>query len=63
MTENNITRKIAEYIFRQKISVSQIVEDINVAREKIELPSKGDLTATEFLELCAYLHIKPEEVQ
>lgn len=62
MAGNNITRKIAEYIFRQKISVSRIEEDTKVAREKIELPPRGNLTATELLELCSYLHIKPEEV-
>jgi len=61
MTEKNVTNQIAKYILKENISISQIVHDTHIPKEKLLVDSTENLTAEELLELCVYLRIKPEK--
>lgn len=60
--ELGISEKIVKYIENNHISVAQVVHDTGIPEEKL---SSGEqpLTATEFLEICSYLNLRPEEVK
>ena len=51
---NSVSKALIKYIKEKEISTSQIskLTDENVT-----------FTASEFLELCSYLHLKPEDLR
>lgn len=61
-TERNVSRKIAEYIKTNQITVKQIVQDTGIPKEKL-LNKDEPLNATEFLEICSYLNLRPEDMR
>ena len=61
MNKLDVTSKMIHYITEKQIAVNQIVKDINIPEVKLKGDSKEKLSATEFLDLCYYLNVKPEE--
>lgn len=56
-------QKMAAYLKENQISVEQTARDTEVPPEKLDGSCKENLSAAEFLELCRYLGIKPEEMR
>ncbi|MGN0483088.1 MAG: hypothetical protein ACI4HI_06020 [Lachnospiraceae bacterium] len=56
-------KKIAAYIKENQISIEQTARDTAVPREKLDGTSAENLSASEFLDLCDYLGIRPEEMR
>lgn len=63
MGKGNVTLILAEYIQQNQISISQIAKDTGISEDKLHAKSTEKLNATEFLTLCSYLGIKPEELK
>lgn len=59
---NNTAIYVIERIQERGLSIQEISEKLNIPIEKLIPGTKEKLSAKEFLELCAYLHIRPEEV-
>lgn len=55
-----VSGKIANYIKSNNISVSQISKDTGIDEEKL-LGNQQPFSAAEFLELCFYLNVRPED--
>ena len=58
--DNGVTRVI-EYIRSNKIDVGRISKDTNISVSKLKGESKEHLMSDEFLQLCNYLNVKPED--
>lgn len=56
----SVSEKVINYIKLNNISVSRIAKDTGIEEEKL-LGDKLPFNATEFLELCFYLNVNPEE--
>ena len=56
-------QKIAAYLKENQISAEQTAQDTGVSLEKLNATGQENLTAAEFLEVCWYLNIKPEEMR
>ena len=52
---------LLDYVVNHDISITQIEKDIGINIER-RVREKKDLIASEFLTLCTYLGITPEEV-
>lgn len=57
---DSISKKIVSYIEENQISLSEIEKYTQIAKERLE-DSNIVFSATEFLDLCSYLHLKPED--
>ena len=57
-----VTNRLANYIARQHISPERVAMDTGVALEKLVPETEETLEAGEFLELCIYLGIRPEDM-
>lgn len=60
--QNQATRWLAKYIAQHHISIEEIEQKLHISREKLMVDTKQSLYATEFLELCNYLQIEPEDI-
>ena len=58
-----ITEKLAGYIADNHLSIAQVAQDTSISEDKLQVGAKESLNATEFLELCSYLNVKPEELK
>ena len=58
----NVTNRLANYIAQQHISPERVAKDTGVAIEKLVPETDQILGAEEFLELCLYLGIRPEDM-
>ena len=63
MDRVDVTEKMAEYIRNHNIEVEQIAKDTKISASKLRGETRDKLMAAEFLELCRYLHVKPEDFQ
>lgn len=61
MDKLDITNKIMEYIETNNISIEQIARDTQISSRKLRRETKERLMATEFLRLCQYLNVRPED--
>ena len=62
MKKESVTKQLAEYLKNNQISTKQVAEHTGISEEKLLTDTTKTLNATEFLELCAYLNIQPEEI-
>ena len=62
MTISKVTDYIISYISDHQISGEQIAKDTGVPIEKLRTGYTEPLLAEEFLELCLYLKLKPEDI-
>lgn len=58
----SVSKRVAEYIKSNKLSVRQISQDTGVSEDKL-LNKSEPLNATEFLEICSYLNVRPEDMR
>lgn len=63
MARVDVTEKMAEYIRNHNIEVEQVAKDTKISASKLRGETRDRLMAAEFLELCRYLHVKPEDFQ
>ena len=61
--KRTMTMRLAEYIRDNQISTEQVAGETGILEEKLKTDTDSILNATEFLELCAYLSVKPEELK
>lgn len=61
MDKSNVTGKMIDYIRDNQIAVEQIERDIHIPANKLREGTKERLMAAEFLELCRYLNVPPED--
>jgi len=62
MGKSAVTEFFLEYFEKNRISIDEISEKTGIERQKFSEDYRQALTASEFLELCVFLHIKPEAV-
>lgn len=62
LKKSSATLWLTEYLKNNRIPTGQVAEDTGILEEKLLIGTTKTLNATEFLTLCAYLNIKPEEV-
>ena len=63
MNQNSAARRIADYIQKNHISAEQTSRDTGISLAKLNGTSQENLSASEFLDICAYLNIRPEEMR
>lgn len=61
MDKIDTTEKMIHYITNSQISIDQIVRDTHISESKLRGETKEKLKAAEFLSLCQYLNVRPEE--
>lgn len=59
---NKTARYIARMIDKNNLYIEEISAKLDISKEKLILGTKESLSAEEFLRLCQYLHIRPEDV-
>ena len=59
---NSVSKALIKYIKEKEISTSQISKDTGIWEKKLT-DENVTFTASEFLELCSYLHLKPEDLR
>lgn len=62
MEKSAVTEFFLDYFEKNKIKKEWISEKTGILEEKISRDYQEPLTAEEFLKLCAFLCIQPEEV-
>ena len=63
MQSKNVTEWIANYIKDQGISVEELSIQLHLPESKLIGGTNEDLSAEEFLNLCSYLKITPEQIR
>ncbi len=63
MDRLDVTDKMVQYIADNKIEVEQVAKDTHISASKLRGETRDRLMAAEFLELCRYLNVKPEDFQ
>ena len=59
--EKTVTEKMKEYLKTEKIQIPQLAKNLGISQEKLMDNNTEPLDAAEFLELCNYLGLKPEQ--
>lgn len=62
MNKTCVSKKIAKYIKENQLSIKHIVMDTGISEAKILNENNEGLNATEFLEICFYLNLRPEDI-
>ena len=62
MEKSGVTEFFLKYFEENGIKKEWISEKVGIEEEKLSVDYKEPLTAEEFLKLCAFLSIQPEEV-
>lgn len=62
MEKSAVTEFFLEYFEKNRINIDEISEKTGIEKRKFSEDYRQALTASEFLELCAVLHIEPKEV-
>lgn len=62
MAKSKTTDYIIQYLKKNQIPVKWVVEKLGIAEEKLDIGYTEPLLADEFLELCAFLHLRPEDI-
>ena len=63
MEKSAVTEFFLKYFEKNRINIEKISEKTGIEKEKLSENCRQPLTSEEFLELCFYLGIKPEEVR
>lgn len=62
MEKSEVTEFFLKYFEKNRIDKAWISEKTGIDRNKLSREYKESLTADEFLRLCAFLQIQPEEI-
>ena len=57
----DVTACVREYIAQHDISVAQMSSDLGIEESRLRPGDGGKFSAAEFLDICVYLHIRPEQ--
>ena len=63
MGKSAVTDYFLEYFEKNRINIDEISEKTGIKMHKFSKEYKTPLTAEEFLRLCVFLKISPEEVR
>lgn len=63
MESRGVTEWMAGYIETQGFSTREIARKLKISERKLKGRAARDLNAEEFLELCCYLQITPEQIR
>lgn len=58
---NSVSKALIKYIKEKEISISQISKDTGIWEKK--LTDENVTFTVRILELCSYLHLKPEDLR
>lgn len=56
------SRYIRNYIADHDLNIQTISQDTQISTHKLTTDCQQPFNATEFLVLCIYLHLKPEQI-
>ena len=63
MRSKNVNEWIANYIKDQGFSVEELSFHLKLPESKLRGGTENDLSAEEFLNLCSYLKVTPEQIR
>lgn len=63
MKNGSVLGWLTDYMEKHAISITRTAQETGIPDEKLRAGAKEKLTAEEFLELCAYLKVRPEEIR
>ena len=63
MEKSAVTEYFLKYFEKNRINIDEISENTGIKRYKLSKEYKTPLTAEEFLQLCVFLQISPEEIR
>ena len=63
MGKSAVTDYFLEYFEKNRININEISEKTGIKKHKLSKEYKTPLTAEEFLRLCVFLQISPEEIR
>lgn len=63
MEKKSATELITVYMKEQRISIVQASKDLGIPEEKLRYKHGEELTAAEFLMVCRYADVLPEEIR
>lgn len=63
MNRQTVTQRLVYYIRDNHIPVERIQADLGIPEDKLQYREGEELTASEFLSLCQYLNIHPEQLK
>ena len=63
MNRQTVTQRLVYYIRDNHIPVERIQADLGIPEGKLQYSEGEELTASEFLSLCQYLNIHPEQLR
>lgn len=61
MDKVDVTWKMIAYIRENNISIEQTAKNTQISASKLRGETRDRLMANEFLRLCQYLNVKPED--
>lgn len=61
MKRKSATERITCYMAEEKIFITQASIDLGIPEEKLRFQDGEELSAAEFLKLCSYLHVLPQD--
>lgn len=62
MKKSKVTEYMTEYLRQNEIAVEDVAEQTGINPDKLKRDYKEPLDAVDFLTLCSFLKIKPEQV-
>ena len=63
MGKSAVTDYFLNYFEKNRIDIEEISEKTGIKKHKLSKEYKTPLTAEEFLRLCVFLRISPEEIR
>ncbi len=63
MKDGSVLEWLTDYMEKHAVSIAQTARETGIPDEKLRAGTKEKLTAEEFLELCVYLKVRPEEIR
>lgn len=63
MNRQTVTQRLVHYINDNHIPLERIQTDLGIPEGKLRYSEGEELTASEFLSLCQYLNIHPEQLR
>ncbi len=61
LEHKNITESVVQYLHNSNISIAQTASDLGISEDKLRICNDTRLDASEFLALCQYLNMRPED--
>lgn len=62
MGTSKVTDYMIDYMEKKHISAERLAKELDISTEKLDKEYEEPLLADEFLALCVWLRIRPEEI-